>query len=396
MCPAVGVQFVCPEVSDTFVCEDNYFWLEPGESKKIKVNSTEGVEGFTAFNIADGGDTVLPEAPGKIKAEATGFDSVVLSWTAAKDDNRILQYEIYVDDSFYGYVKGTQLSASVEGLKENTAYNFRIVAVDGNMNRSNTSKTVSCATTYDNIAPYVQRMTLTDVSNATVLFSRKVTSESAQNTDYYILNNGARVSSATLLEDGRTVELKLEGIDESRLTDYTLTVIGVRDTSITGNYAKRSKFTLGLDMIGYWPLNEGGEILDYSNYHESAGRADESLWTEGMFGSGLATDENGVISLTMTDFKFGDKASTVAFWIKPLQELNGFNVLLCKGEKAGGHFELYTNNGELKLYIPGICDVSFGKNINAYLGKWTHLTLLTVNGKMNLYINGEPGRLRTC
>lgn len=58
--PAVGVHFICPEVSDTFRCSDNYFWLEPGETKQITVNSTEGVEGFDAFNLADSDDTEAP------------------------------------------------------------------------------------------------------------------------------------------------------------------------------------------------------------------------------------------------------------------------------------------------------------------------------------------------
>jgi len=49
--PAINVHFVCPKVSDRFVCEDSYFWLEPGEERRIEVNFTEGVEGVRCWNL---------------------------------------------------------------------------------------------------------------------------------------------------------------------------------------------------------------------------------------------------------------------------------------------------------------------------------------------------------
>ena len=46
--PAIGVHFNCADVSDQFVTEDNYFWMESGESVEIAVNM-ENV-GITAWN----------------------------------------------------------------------------------------------------------------------------------------------------------------------------------------------------------------------------------------------------------------------------------------------------------------------------------------------------------
>ncbi len=41
--PAVGVHFVCPEISDHFHCDDSYFWLDPGEERQITVSQTNEV-----------------------------------------------------------------------------------------------------------------------------------------------------------------------------------------------------------------------------------------------------------------------------------------------------------------------------------------------------------------
>ena len=41
--PAVGVEISHPGHLDEFFAEDNYFWLEPGETKTVSVNVIEGL-----------------------------------------------------------------------------------------------------------------------------------------------------------------------------------------------------------------------------------------------------------------------------------------------------------------------------------------------------------------
>ena len=77
--PAVSVNFKNSKVSDVFWCEDNYFWLEPGESKTIEVNMTDGVDGFDAFNLSDADDKKAPGQVPKLEAKSTS-SSVTLSW----------------------------------------------------------------------------------------------------------------------------------------------------------------------------------------------------------------------------------------------------------------------------------------------------------------------------
>ena len=47
--PAVGVHFDCPAISDRFVCDDSYFWLDTGEERRVAVSHVDGV-GVAAWN----------------------------------------------------------------------------------------------------------------------------------------------------------------------------------------------------------------------------------------------------------------------------------------------------------------------------------------------------------
>ncbi len=48
--PAVGVHVTRPGYADSFLADENYFWLNPGETKRVMVNTTEGLE-LKAWNL---------------------------------------------------------------------------------------------------------------------------------------------------------------------------------------------------------------------------------------------------------------------------------------------------------------------------------------------------------
>ena len=52
--PAVGVHFVCPEISHEFSCADSFFWLEPGEERLVETSHQAGVS-VAAWNAAHAG-----------------------------------------------------------------------------------------------------------------------------------------------------------------------------------------------------------------------------------------------------------------------------------------------------------------------------------------------------
>ncbi|MBR0159024.1 MAG: Ig-like domain-containing protein [Clostridia bacterium] len=380
--PAVAVNFECAGVTDKFRPDDNYFWLEPGETKTVHCNFTDGVTGIAGFNVRDTGDRSAPKAPEKLTAVSERFDSVKLSWKKAGD---VRYYELYVNGGLLAMIKGTADTYTAEGLQELSEYDFKLVAVDGGGNRSGESKTVTCRTIADNIAPRAFRFAFTGADTASVTFSREVDPDSAANTDYYIVNRGAKVTEAALQADGRTVLLKFEGLPEDR-AGYTLTVMGVRDTSAGANPAERSRFMLDAAILGQWSFDDRSDVLtDESGYNMFAGNAGGAEYTEGHGGSAIRPNR-GEIMLTTSDLQL--KGTVISFWVKA-ESFKGFNVLLAKGEKISGHFEIYANEGELKLYAVDICDSSFGVNMKEFLHKWTHLCFVTDKHRMTVYVNGE-------
>jgi len=48
--PAINVHFVCSQTTDRFSPEDNYFWLEPGEVRRVGVNDPSIVEKVAFWN----------------------------------------------------------------------------------------------------------------------------------------------------------------------------------------------------------------------------------------------------------------------------------------------------------------------------------------------------------
>ncbi|MCY4537071.1 MAG: beta-mannosidase [Chloroflexi bacterium] len=52
--PAVGVHFVCPEISQEFSCADSFFWLEPGEERPIETSHQTGAR-VAAWNADETG-----------------------------------------------------------------------------------------------------------------------------------------------------------------------------------------------------------------------------------------------------------------------------------------------------------------------------------------------------
>ena len=387
--PAIAVNIDSGSSSDTFRPTDNYFWLEPGESYIVSVNDASLITGFSGFNFKDKTDTSAPNAPKNLKATSDTFDTIDLTWEKADANTAIRYYELYLNDNFYGIVKGTANSFTVESLEELSEYDFYLVAVDYGMNRSDKSKTVSAKTKSDNIAPYAKRIEITGTDSLTVWFSRRIDPESASNTAYYLLNAGGTVTSAVPREDGYSVDVTFTGYDGD-LTGKTLTIFGVRDISISKNPSLRSYFRLDNTVTGYWPFDDAAKVIeDTSGYHSEPGNASNAEYVEGYDGSSgkAIRPVNGNIIITETDITLEN--TVISFWYKGGKTYSGFRVLLSKGQKIPGHFEIYTNEGDLKLYCPDRCDSSFGINLKNYIGRWIHMCF-TFDGKNAVcWINGE-------
>ncbi len=79
-------------------------------------------------------DTYPPGRPNNLSSVYTLDTRVEISWTAASDDQGVVGYKVYQDDTFLKTV--TNLKATIGDLTENTAYNFCVSAIDEADNES--------------------------------------------------------------------------------------------------------------------------------------------------------------------------------------------------------------------------------------------------------------------
>ena len=382
--PAVGVYLSAGADSDKFRPSDNYIWLEPGETYTVDIKAG-AVSSLEGFNLLDKSSANAPSVPKNLKAAAESYESIRIKWDKPGDASSVRYYELYVDGEMKGLIKGTASEYLITDLKEVTEYKIEIAAVGKNGENSGKTGTVKCVTLHDENPPYATTFEMNGSDSATVYFNRKVDPESASDTNFYVLNLGGKVVSAVPGSNGLSVKLTFEGL-EGGLAGRTLTVFGVKDTSARGNRATRTCFKLDSKLVGLWTFDDKSKTLhDASNYHVKGGSADGAGYTEGNFGNAIKPGKNDIV-LTETDLTL--KNTVYSFWFKG-GSFAGFNVLLAKGNKVTGHFEIYANEGELKLYCPELCDSSFGVSLKKYSGKWTHFCFTCNGTEVVCWVNGE-------
>lgn len=231
--------------------------------------------------MADVSDKKAPDTVAKLEGKATS-NSIDLTWKHAKDDKKVLGYYIYVNDTLVDYIGGDKSSYTISGLNELTEYTVYVVAVDYNMNESKDSKKIIIKTKADEQKPVAQFVNVTDKNTITVKYSKDMNKESAEDIVNYTLNYNISILSAALSDDLRTVTLKTSDIDFDSGKRFSLTVMGAKDNSYTGNRAERKKFVLEPNIAGYWSFdeNKGNKVYDSSGIYTKPGMVYKAEWTK--------------------------------------------------------------------------------------------------------------------
>lgn len=389
--PAVGVQVLAPATSDTFVTEDNFFFLNAGETVTLTVSNGKAVEGVTAYNLADAADKVAPTAPTNLNATDVKADSVTLTWNPATDEVGLFGYSIKLDGGNGQvrelFVRDNKSTVTVNGLSEVTSYTVSMEAVDNNGNRTPARNTVTFKTGVDTIRPSILQSTMAEDGTITLSFSTPMNKTRAENVDHYMADKGLSVKSATLSADGLTVTLKTEGYKKDHA--YTLGVVNLTDTKQNQN------------NLGYATVLLDASLALSMDFEPAA---DGNLYTDGKLhglitGSGkdITTDDHGHSGKSLTagsvglvegvDFTFGE-GKTISLWVRG-KAGSGFNVLFAKGAKTNGHFEVYTRSGQLYFYSPEIGDLDMKYNMNSLGDGWHNLTFVWSNQKLVTYADGR-------
>ncbi len=388
--PAVGVELLTSDTSK-FVTEDNFFWLDAGETVTLAVNDSSLVEGVTCFNLKNTADQVAPTTPDGLKVSGVTFDGATLSWTPSEDVGGLFGYNVTLTNASGKaetyFVQDCNSSVTLTGLAEVTKYTFTVEAVDNNGNQSGVSVSKSFTTLPDRSHPTLRTASFGENNSIILTFSTSMDKTRTEDPAYYMLNHGAKVKSASLSADGLTVTLTCEGIDTSKT--YTVGVIGLTDTKHAKNSIGFVQTTVERDLYlsvdfevdGNGQTFAGGAI---SGLLEKIS-GEPSFTDKGQSGQALAPGAG--IQLRDVPFTFGEGKS-ITMWVNG-KASTGFNVLLAKGPKTAGHFEFYTRDGHLWLYAPDLGDIDLGFDLNSLDNGWHQLAFVWRDNKITVYADGE-------
>lgn len=145
------------------------------------------------------------------------------------------------------------------------------------------------------------------------------------------------------------------------------------------------------EYMHFWSLDQS--TADYAMHGVDGILKGNASYTQGKSGSAISLDGNGsYISLNENSgFDFGTEF-TLSMWVKQGSN-TGFNALFAKGDKsAAGHFELYTQDGNLRLYGTEINDNIL--NINLSDKEWHHVAIVFNGSEIVSYDNAvEKARI---
>lgn len=389
--PAVGVEILCGNNTATFVTEDSFFWLNAGETVTLTVSDGALVEGVTCFNLMNTADKVAPTVPTDLKVSDMTYDTATLSWTPSTDETALLGYNVTVtasDGSSTKYfLQEGNSSLVLKGLTEVTKYTFTVEALDNGGNRSGASEAVSFTTLADTTPPTLRSVLFGKGNTLILTFDTPMDAELAENPAYYILSNGATVESASLSSNGLAVTLTCKGVVSS-VSQYTVGVIGLTDTKHNKNSIGFAQMTT--ERRGYMAVDFEQDENGLSHVGGSASGILEKISFEptyiekGHMGQALAS---GGLQLRGVNYTFGE-GRTITMWVNG-KASGGFDVLLAKGPKISGHFEIYARSGQLWLYAPDLGDHDMGFNMNTLGQGWHQLAFVWKNNRITVYADGK-------
>lgn len=129
--------------------------LKPATTYRFKVRAVDVAGNASGFSkeikltthLAPGDDTQKPVIPEQLTGEAAGPNQVSLNWKAATDNVAVTGYRIYRNGEKLPQEESADATtAVVGGLSSNTAYRFKVTAVDGSGNESDPTREITVTT----------------------------------------------------------------------------------------------------------------------------------------------------------------------------------------------------------------------------------------------------------
>ncbi|WP_328998182.1 PQQ-dependent sugar dehydrogenase [Kribbella sp. NBC_00709] len=145
---AVGITFPGTGAWTTWKTKTVRLQLAAGTNKiRARATSADGgpnADKLTVTPTTD--DTTPPSAPGNLTVSDIKSNAATFHWTAATDNVGVVRYEINRGGNVLKVVDGNTLSATVDTLTANTAYDISVGAFDAAGNASQQSNVVTFTT----------------------------------------------------------------------------------------------------------------------------------------------------------------------------------------------------------------------------------------------------------
>ncbi|MCM5663188.1 fibronectin type III domain-containing protein [Galbibacter mesophilus] len=191
----------------------------------VKAIDGEGNESsmsdILTVSTAEEEDTEKPTAPSNVTFSNLTASSVTISWSAATDNEEVVNYEVFQDGVSIGKTEG-ELSLSVAELTPATTYEFYVVAEDiaGNVSDNSETIAVTTETEEDTEAPTTPTgLEATNITGTSFTLSWSASTDNNEVANYEIFQNSVSVGTSTELS------FEVTGLEAATSYQYTVQAI---------------------------------------------------------------------------------------------------------------------------------------------------------------------------
>lgn len=275
-----------------------------------------------------------PSMPAPLNVNATNVDEhgATITWAAVDaSPYRIEKYAVCVDGVKVGETSTT--SFEIEDLPELTSVTVSVSAIDNLQYETAQSTGLALTTLADLTAPVIEGATATGETTVVVSFDEAIEPACAQDTNNFSIDNGIVVHSATLLADGKSVELVVDLMGAG--VTYMLSVSNIIDTSVGGNMiapntqVEISGQRVTTDLVALYSMDEGaGTIVrDTSGFGAPLDLTIDDPSHTSWIAGGLSIDQGTIIKAAnaskITTACQASNEITVECWVRPANDTQG-------------------------------------------------------------------------
>ena len=357
----------------------------------VRIERGRVLDNFVIYSLED--DTAPSVPQGLSVTEEDG--SLRLTWNESIDeDTWVIGYNVYRDGILIKTVDKTEYVD--KDLAENTTYQYQVSALNVANTESEKSVAVEGHSGPDLKAPGFVSAQMKGMDEVTLVFDELLDEETANTATNYVLSGGGKVSEARLLEDGKTVVLKVSEISADKL--FLLTITGVKDISAAKNACDGIQTQLSL-MARYFKFDEANTKSAYDTIGQEDGKkinvgADAS----GISGNAADFTKDSIIELS-GDVMMDAPEWTFSAWINwdgnPTESETILGNDVSGSPVAGMWFHVRKDHKLWASPYDGSRGVDLTSSQTVPTGKWTHVAITFKNKEFIMYFDGEETARKT-